>query len=264
MKNTWKERAGPAVGGITALLLGVMAVYCSAAQPARAGERAKNEKASSAETNRWNVLLLIFKRLQAPGRPHVTLHDRDIKHAISVVDRIKRSIPAISNQLMLINNIEAHVIDKPLTSVNADGSLNSSVYGLYDELLRKGRYDQIIAIVPSASFRFADNVLGLGSSYRHAGYAQVALQPGGRYEHRGRKAFPESIFVHEILHYLEMRSKAIKPNTVDLHDAPRFGYPGWNEGYLWRDWFAAYMQNKLEGGVGLDPRVYKVNRAQGK
>lgn len=77
--------------------------------------------------------------------------------------------------------------------------------------------------------------------------------------------FPEEVFVHEFLHFLERAAKERNYTVPALHDNEKYGYN--NEKIIGlKRWYAAYMtktivdttRNKI---LGLDPEIYHAKPA---
>jgi len=216
-------------------------------------------------TTAWNVLTLIFLNVDVivpdrPGRIIDSLNQDDVNHLIEVTSMIKESIPSISGSLMSIDQMDFVTIAEPIRVLNAGWNhMNHYVISdILDAHLAAGDYDHMILIAPLS--QVANGWLGLGGmAYRNVGVSQVQHRSGNTLGAASEPPFPDAIFVHEMLHDIERRSRAIKPNTASLHDNALFGFP--TAADEWRAWYTAYMRNSPEmNGRGIDPQAYVVQR----
>ena len=128
-------------------------------------------------------------------------------------------------------------------------------------------YNQIICIAPLGGVAGGWHGIG-GTIYKDIDFCQVQTFTGDeRYE--DGVIFPESIFVHEMLHCVERISRdELKSPTQALHACYdtyskdyHFGLQeGWNE---WGKYYSDYMRCKTPDKKGVDKRAFTINRHNG-
>ena len=97
--------------------------------------------------------------------------------------------------------------------------------------------------------------------YDQIGFSNIRL-PDDRdsqiYQYSSNNAFPEEVFLHELLHTLERNETENGNNIAALHDYAEYGYTN-NSTYGLKEWYRAYMQNIIIGGEnkGLTDFAYK-------
>ena len=97
--------------------------------------------------------------------------------------------------------------------------------------------------------------------YDQIGFSNIRL-PDDRdsqiYQYSSNNAFPEEVFLHELLHTLERNETENGNNIAALHDYAEYGYTN-NNTYGLKEWYRAYMQNTIIGGEnkGLTDFAYK-------
>jgi len=209
----------------------------------------------------WNILLLVFLNAELPGDAGKdSLSDFDARYAASIVERIKLSVPEISGGLISINSIDFFTVEQPITVLDSgyNNTNLEAVGGILDEYLKKGDYDHLIMITPLR--KVAQGWAGLGGmEYKGVGVTEVHYRSRAHIGIPALPHFPEAVFVHELLHYIERISQSINPATAGLHDNGLFGFNDGSEDE-WRAWYVAYMRNMLPEGRGIDPRAYEAPR----
>ena len=97
--------------------------------------------------------------------------------------------------------------------------------------------------------------------YDQIGFSNIRL-PDDRnsqiYQYSSSNAFPEEVFLHELLHTLERNEMENGNDIAELHDYAEYGYTQHSSNGL-KEWYRAYMQNVIIGGEnkGLTNFAYK-------
>lgn len=85
-----------------------------------------------------------------------------------------------------------------------------------------------------------------------------------RYDYR-INTFPEEVYIHEFLHFLERMATEYEYETIALHDNEKYGYKQQNLINL-KNWYKDYMRCEVydeenDKYVGLNSEVYKLKPA---
>lgn len=85
-----------------------------------------------------------------------------------------------------------------------------------------------------------------------------------KYDYR-INTFPEEVYIHEFLHFLERTATEYGYETIELHDNEKYGYKQQNLINL-KNWYKDYMRcavydEENEKFVGLNQKVYKLKPA---
>jgi uncharacterized repeat protein (TIGR02543 family) len=161
---------------------------------------------------------------------------------------------------MSVNKLDIFVETEAITRISGNyiDPYNDIAESL-DKYLSNEIYNQIIVISPLNGV--ANGWFGLGGTfYNDIGFAQVTVDSDSSWMF-DEVIFPDAVFVHEVLHCMETRSRVFNPQTAELHNNAGYGFTDGSD--EWRAWYTAYMQNTLEDGNGLDPRVYSVYNGDG-
>ena len=248
----------------------------------------KFEEAENVSSNRWNVLAVIFKKVEAPvyfeGK-HFTykasLNNNEVKKIEKTLNRLYTSVPLLSDGLWGFNDIDVvstdSVVDNLFRYSDYDGCrlepTDKCVSNVLDKYIEKAKneyaktYNQIICIAPLRGV--AGGWLGLGGTkYKNINFCQVEAITGEE-RYKDGQIFPESIFVHEMLHCVERISKSeLYSSTQRLHAcydtySKYYQYSlqdGWDE---WGKYYSDYMRCKTPDKKGVDKRAFTINRLNG-
>lgn len=225
-------------------------------------------------TNKWNILTVIFKNIDTKvnlngknttvksagkglTRFKDSLSSEEVSSIKKTTNRLYDSLCDMSGGLVDVKDIDFVVVDEPLTSlqdkddgfcVNYDDEL---VKKYIDKYLAKKKYQQIIIVSPVD--KISGGWVGLGG-IDYKGLVKICQLCEGDFTSLHRD-FPESCWVHEILHGVERDSMVLNPDaTAGLHDADTvYGYEC---GAEWKEWYSDYMRCKTPDGKGVVPEAF--------
>ena len=239
----------------------------------------KIEQGAIDSDNNWNIACFIINNInttltegdKAGTNVNLEISYQDTATMKRNLARLQDSIKTISGNKMEItyNVIE---INEPLTTLLYDEENKyyadpGDVKPLIDDYVRKEEYDYIYVVVRLGDLSTENEILakdwiGLGSmEYDQIGFSNIRL-PDDRdsqiYQYSSNNAFPEEVFLHELLHTLERNETENGNNIAALHDYAEYGYTN-NSTYGLKEWYRAYMQNIIIGGEnkGLTDFAYK-------
>lgn len=242
------------------------------------------EECVSKPSKRWNVLAVVFKNVKAyaelDGKRFLhegTLNDDDVKHMEKVLKNLYTSVPLLSEGIWGFNSIDVVSTDAVVNELLiADGNridaYSECVSKVLDKYINKAekesgkRYDQIVAIAPLSSATSGWAGKG-GGKYKGIPFCQAVLKSGDDWS-KDYKNYPESLFVHEMLHCVERISRdELKAPTKAFHhseddpslenlywDAPQNGW------YGWAAYHSQYMRHTIPGDRGVDKRAFNTYR----
>lgn len=239
------------------------------------------EECVSKPSNRWNVLAVVFKNVKAyaelDGKRFLhegTLNDDDVKHMEKVLKNLYTSVPLLSEGIWGFNSIDVVSTDTVVNSLNTDDrnkiDVNSErVSKVLDKYIDKAemesgkKYDQIIIISPL--WGATGGWLGKGgTTYKGINVCQVVMTSGDDWFKNGH-TFPESLFVHEMLHCVERISKnELKSDTFPVHadsndniywEQRQNGWDGWGS------YYSDYIRHVVFGkNLGVDKKAFNTYR----
>ena len=104
--------------------------------------------------------------------------------------------------------------------------------------------------------------------YYGIGFSNIRLPNDSRsyiYKYNSRvNTFPEEVFLHEFLHFLERNAQEYGYDRPELHDYEKYGYENERlEGQ--KQWYTDYMNKEIkttEGNVGLPAEIYTLKPAK--
>lgn len=225
-------------------------------------------------TTNWEILAVVFRNIDATAKNSVgktlknkaTLSADDEKSIKRALNNLKTSLPELSGKKIGVKNIRYVVIDETITKnelapyiykgdnyfndLTIDGfrldETSPKVKKILDKLYSEKKYDQAFLFVPldqlSGGFR------GLGGSIAQFNCYSDVLNDFKN------DAFPDRTIVHELCHILAYKSELLTGKEVShLHYASDYGYK-----YNSKEWFSAYLQSTIPGGLGVDPLAFKV------
>lgn len=228
--------------------------------------------------NNWNVLVLIFKNVDADLELHgkntalkpsgkgltnykASFDEKDIKKIKSITDRLKTTMGEMSNGLVTIDNIDYKVVNSPVTKLT-DDRLGGYCLDAYSGFVKKKidkytedyKYNQVICFAPLD--KVASKWIGKGAG-SEMGICQITYSKTGFFDHPINKDFIEAPLVHEILHGVNSRSNTFDPDTPLLHsndDIYKKAYSKYNDDNY--KYYCDYMTRNLPDGRGIDPRAF--------
>jgi len=227
-------------------------------------------------TNNWNALAVIFRNIDTEvqlngmnttlkpedeGLTHFTASftDKDIEDIKIFTDRLKDSLYDMSGGLVDMNSIEYVIVDEPLTDLTQrdDGySVNyvaECVTKYIDPKLSEKTYQQILVVSPIRDI--AGGWVGLGGT-KYKGKVHICQINSVSFDLGYLpQGFPESGWVHEILHGVERDSRIINADkTAALHDGE--SVYKYERGTEWKEWYTDYMRCALPDGKGVVPEAF--------
>lgn len=244
----------------------------------------KLEERTGKPSNRWNVLAVVFKNVNAKaelnGKKFThkgSLKDSDVKYMEKVLNNLYTSVPLLSDDIWGFSSIDvvstnAVVNELLIADGNRIDAYSECVSKELDKFIEKAekesgkRYDQIIAIAPLSGATPGWVGKG-GGNYKGIPFCQAVLKSGDNLS-KDYKNYPESLFVHEMLHCIERISRdEIKAPTKAFHhgeddpslenlywDAPQNGW------YGWAAYHSQYMRHTIPGNRGVDKRAFNTYR----
>lgn len=238
----------------------------------------KIEEGSIDYDTNWNVACFIINNInttltegdKAGRNVNLEVSYEDISTIKRNLARLEESIKQVSGNKMSIT-YDLIEIKEPLTTLSYDEENKYYVdpedaKPLIDEYIQKEEYDYIYVVVRlgdlSQNETLVEDWIGLGSmEYDQIGFSNIRL-PDDRnsqiYQYSSSNAFPEEVFLHELLHTLERNEMENGNDIAELHDYAEYGYTQHSSNGL-KEWYRAYMQNIIIGGEnkGLTDFAYK-------
>lgn len=242
------------------------------------------EECVSKPSNRWNVLAVVFKNVNAKaeldGKKFThkgSLKDSDVKYMEKVLNNLYTSVPLLSDDIWGFSSIDVVSTDAVVNELliadeNRIDAYSECVSKELDKFIEKAekesgkKYDQIIAIAPLSGATPGWVGKG-GGKYKGIPFCQAVLKSGDDWS-KDYKNYPESVFVHEMLHCVERISRdELKAPTKAFHhseDDPSLENLYWdapqNRWYGWAAYHSQYMRHTIPGDRGVDKRAFNTYR----
>lgn len=234
------------------------------------------EECVSKPSNRWNVLAVVFKNVKAyaelDGKRFLhegTLNDDDVKHVEKVMNGLYTSTPLLSEDIWGFSSIDVVSTDAVVNELYIDDGNRIDPYSEcvskeLDKLIAKAenesgkKYDQIIAVSPLDGA--TNGWVGMGGGkYKGILFCQAVMLSGDNWLIKHN--YPESLFVHEMLHCVERISRdELKSDTFPVHRDPNDNsywiqrQNGWDE---WGSYYSDYIRHVVFGkNLGVDKRAF--------
>lgn len=241
-------------------------------------------------TNNWNILAVIIPNIDAT----VTMNGQTVHHKASIdqddvkeikqysLDPLPQALKELSENKMTANPVDCFVANnvtltaKDFTDAQAGGvsgycidvTGSETLSKVLDPYLAQKHYNQIVVFAPFgdlaggwAGITSAAIINGTPSplAYKGTTFVQINCYRKGQFQN---SSFGPATVVHEMLHCLEYRSKAINGDKTPSADDGRNYVEKYNLNILqergWYEFYHRMMNATLPDGRGLDPSVFNV------
>lgn len=214
-------------------------------------------KAKYSKAN-WKVLWVVLAEINYDGNSSKISKDTFNKYKItgSYFEKfIEKSVPSLN----IVNSFAYETT--PLKKITKDETnkyvVNKDIVMTTLKKFNYEKYDSVLLIGNMTPYRSELPYGGLtwGTDY----YSFIP-----DYNHLAGNPNSHDVFIHEWLHQVEsFYGDNLGYNVPNLHDNATYGFTEENE-RGWKDWYAAYLSNKLKGGpsTGINKEWWKETPTQ--
>ncbi|MFR8104582.1 MAG: hypothetical protein ACLU8F_05880 [Clostridia bacterium] len=202
----------------------------------------------------------------------VSMTESDMRIMEDNMERFQASCKRLSNYQMSVKYDIIRVAE-PITHLTYDKENGyyispSDAHAVIQKYIQGKEYDHIFICTKLGNEIHKKDIevkdwIGLGGmDYYGIGFSNIRLpNEENSYIYRygsSINTFPEEVFIHEFLHYLERNSHEHGYEIPALHDSEKYGYQNAKLIGL-EDWYRDYMQGNITDGnrkIGLNSAIY--------
>lgn len=241
----------------------------------------KFEESTASLDTKWKFCAFIFKNLDVKigdKEYKEEMTDEDISLIEENLSMFKNDIATLSQQAINAE-IDRKYIDASIDKISHDDTNGyyidlKDIYKYVKDYIVENNYDHIFIIFKSDALNKEDltkseeqDWIGLGGMiYNQIGYSNIRIPDEnnkGRYMviyNSQTNRFPDEVFIHEFLHYIERVSNELNRPIPVLHNYKDFNYRKVT-GLGLKTWYGDYMSHNVDDilhgtKVGVDKTVY--------